>query len=205
VLQDRLGRDLAGLIPIARRQTGFGEVAQNLHRRHLTESRRSMIGGRLAKIRHGGDRRSEGIKSPLGDLIGREKAAGLVNVSPNSITRVRGVLERGACASRCWRRSASRGSTARRRSGARLRAKAGEKLSVSRTVAPRPPRKNSALTAAGSPSGATWPRPARRAEGLAARARGQYNSAVSLASGDQPRDPDRPLHHLRQMKEAIVQ
>ena len=66
-------------------------ISHNLHRRHLTESQRAMIGGRIANMSagyHGNqwDRSSDRTQTSRGD------AAALVNVSDPSVGRARRVL-----------------------------------------------------------------------------------------------------------------
>lgn len=66
-------------------------VSHNLHRRHLTESQRAMVAGRLATTSATGGNPALTPTSPLGE-VDRNQAAGLLNVSPNSVTRARRVL-----------------------------------------------------------------------------------------------------------------
>ena len=67
-------------------------LSKNLYRRHLTEGQRAMFALDLATTGHGGDRKSEKIKSPIGDLIGdrnvsRAEAAKLCGLSLRSVER----------------------------------------------------------------------------------------------------------------------
>lgn len=67
----------------------------NLHRRHLTESQRAMIGGRMASIKVG----EVGNGRKVGLPIGRptiEQAAGLLNIGERSVARAKKVLDAGS-------------------------------------------------------------------------------------------------------------
>jgi len=83
-------------------------ISTNLHRRHLSESQRAMVATRLAKMGHGGDRRSEKTEQaanlpleivPANDPdpapITQKDAAGLLNVSPRSVRAARVVENEG--------------------------------------------------------------------------------------------------------------
>jgi ParB-like chromosome segregation protein Spo0J len=70
-------------------------VAKNNDRRHLTESQRSMVAGRLAKLKVGGDRRSEDFKVPIG-TPSLEQAADMLNVGRRSVARAKQVLDAGS-------------------------------------------------------------------------------------------------------------
>ena len=70
-------------------------VGQNLHRRHLSESQRALVAGRIANLEHGGDKRESQVANlPLG--ISQEQAAEMLNVSKRSVTSARRVLDEGA-------------------------------------------------------------------------------------------------------------
>ncbi len=71
-------------------------ISRNLHRRHLTESQRASVAAKLVNATHGGDRKSQEIKLPNGNLIGMEKAAEMLNVSPRTVARAKTVLEHGS-------------------------------------------------------------------------------------------------------------
>lgn len=64
--------------------TGF-VISLNLHRRHLTESQRAMVGAKLANITNGGDRVSEQSANLHSGAVSRSDAAELLNVSPRSV------------------------------------------------------------------------------------------------------------------------
>lgn len=72
-------------------------VSTNLHRRHLTESQRSMVAGKRAKLQHGSNQHSgkSGEEGSI-DLSTIEQAAELLKVSPKSVKRAREVLEHGS-------------------------------------------------------------------------------------------------------------
>ena len=70
----------------------------NIDRRDLTNNQRAIVGAKLANLRHGGDRKSQEIKSPPGDLIKgkkeatRKEAAEKIRTSPRSIDRAKVIL-----------------------------------------------------------------------------------------------------------------
>lgn len=70
-------------------------VSHNLHRRHLSESQRGMVGAKLAQLQHGGDRKSDQIKSSIEPLITQKQAAEMLNIGVNSIKRSKQVLKNG--------------------------------------------------------------------------------------------------------------
>ena len=87
----------AGIEPGFRTYTGPDSgllrfaVSLNLHRRHLTESQRSMIAARLANMR-------QGERTDLASIdarLSQEDAAELMRVSRESAQRAKAVLERG--------------------------------------------------------------------------------------------------------------
>jgi len=65
-------------------------ISNNLNRRHLNESQRALVATRLANFSWGGDR----SKSSKDDLITREKAAEIMNVSTALIDRVKEIEEK---------------------------------------------------------------------------------------------------------------
>lgn len=65
-------------------------VSLNLHRRHLDESQRAMVAGRLATLPKGTNQHAS-IEAPT-----QTQAAGLLNVSRPSVQRAREVIEHGA-------------------------------------------------------------------------------------------------------------
>lgn len=62
-------------------------VSLNLKRRHLDESQRSLVGGRIAKLAVGANQHTEGL--PIG------RASDMLNVGERSVARAREVLDRG--------------------------------------------------------------------------------------------------------------
>jgi len=71
-------------------------VSTNLHRRHLTEGQRGMVAADLAKLKHGGDRKSEEIKGPIGTLNNSiEEASKMLKVSPRTTKRAKNILKNG--------------------------------------------------------------------------------------------------------------
>lgn len=69
-------------------------ISQNLKRRHLTESQRAMVAAKLAKVPHGGDRRSDQAESL--PLVSQGQAASMLNVSDRSIRTAKTVQDQGA-------------------------------------------------------------------------------------------------------------
>ncbi len=80
------------------KEVGFGRlffiVSLNLHRRHLNESQRAMVAGKLANIKKGGDRKSENQKVNLANDISQADAAKLLNVSTASVKTAKKVQEK---------------------------------------------------------------------------------------------------------------
>ncbi len=73
-------------------------LSMNLHRRHLTESQRAMIGGRLATLRIGhvkSQREKDGV--PIGTpSTSLEESANMLNVARRSVARAKQVLDAGS-------------------------------------------------------------------------------------------------------------
>lgn len=69
-------------------------ISHNLHRRHLTTSQRASVAAKMAKLKHGGDRKSDEIKSQICASI--TDAATQLNVSPRSVTNAKIVQEHGS-------------------------------------------------------------------------------------------------------------
>lgn len=87
---------LAGVEPTFRTYEGTDTdlgafvVSLNLHRRHLDESQRAIVAGKIATLAHGGDR----SKAPIGALT-QAQAADLLNVGERSVERAATVLKTG--------------------------------------------------------------------------------------------------------------
>lgn len=69
-------------------------ISRNLHRRHLNESQRAKIAAKLAKLKHGGDRKSDEIKGQICPSI--KQAAEMLQVSPSSVKNAKVVEEHGS-------------------------------------------------------------------------------------------------------------
>lgn len=69
-------------------------IDHNLHRRHLNTSQRATVAAKLAKLKHGGDRKSEEIKGQKCTLI--KDAADALNVSERSVKNAKTVLRDGS-------------------------------------------------------------------------------------------------------------
>jgi hypothetical protein len=88
--------EIAGVDPRIEDYTGddpLGLIASlNDHRRHDSDTERALVGERMASLMHGGDRKSDEIKSPRGPLkpaVTMARAAELAGTSPSQIKRVR--------------------------------------------------------------------------------------------------------------------
>lgn len=85
----------AEIEPDTREYTGYDPVSYvvslNLRRRHLDESQRGMVAGRLETLNHGGNRKNQDANWHLD----REAAARLLNVSPRSVARAKSVQRDG--------------------------------------------------------------------------------------------------------------
>lgn len=76
-------------------------VSLNLHRRHLSESQRAIVAGKLANLTHGGDRRSEqapnlGLEPPATLKVTAQKAAEMLNVGRGTVEAARAVQRAAA-------------------------------------------------------------------------------------------------------------
>ena len=69
-------------------------LSHNLHRRHLTTGQRADVAAKIATMRHGGDRKSEEIKTSKDVLI--SEAASQMKVSTASVDRARRVHNKGS-------------------------------------------------------------------------------------------------------------
>ena len=68
-------------------------LSKNLHRRHLSQSQRAQCAAEVAKLRHGGDRKSEDIKGQ--DCPSISAAAHVFNVSKRSVKSAKHVADKG--------------------------------------------------------------------------------------------------------------
>lgn len=69
-------------------------ISRNLHRRHLNESQRALVAAKLAKLQHGGDRKSDEIKVSIDTSI--QKAAEQLQVGRATVARAKTVLANGS-------------------------------------------------------------------------------------------------------------
>lgn len=81
-------------------------ISRNINRRHLTQGQRAMLAIEVARLGHGGDRRSAAIKGPRGRLNGSAPAttqartitdaARALKVSPRTVRRAKRVKKHGS-------------------------------------------------------------------------------------------------------------
>lgn len=71
-------------------------ISLNLKRRHLNESQRAMVAGKIAKLPHGGDRRSDQAANLPVESPTQAQAAQMLNVSERGVRLARSVHEHGA-------------------------------------------------------------------------------------------------------------
>lgn len=70
-------------------------LSRNLYRRHLTESQRSIIAGKLAKLKVGQVGNGRKVEGPIGPST-LEQAADMLNVGRRSVVRAKQVLDAGS-------------------------------------------------------------------------------------------------------------
>lgn len=94
--------EMAGVEPRIEEYAGddpLGLIASlNDHRRHDTDNERALVGARMANLRQGGDRKSDGIKTPMGDLkpaVTITRAAELSGSSRKNIERAKPIVQSG--------------------------------------------------------------------------------------------------------------
>ena len=68
-------------------------ISHNLHRRHLTESQRSMVAGKLAKLQHGDNQHT---KEDGQICLSSKEASKMLNVSEGSTKHAKKVISEGA-------------------------------------------------------------------------------------------------------------
>jgi hypothetical protein len=127
-------------------------VSKNLHRRHLNESQRAMIAASMAKMKHGGDRKSDQAASLLLDrspkisgATTQAQAAKMMGVSERSVIDARYVEEMApemAESVRAGKLSVSRAAkeTRARRANRSARAPQAPSTTQKQTRSPRRPR-----------------------------------------------------------------
>ena len=64
-------------------------IRHNLKRRHLNESQRAVVAGKLANMQHGGNRKFQDANLHL--EISKERAAEMLNVSPRTVATVKAI------------------------------------------------------------------------------------------------------------------
>lgn len=67
-------------------------LSKNLLRRHLNESQRAMVGSKIAKLKHGGDRKSDQAANLP---VSQSKAAEAMNVGERSVRDAKHVIDQG--------------------------------------------------------------------------------------------------------------
>lgn len=91
--------EIAGIEPRIEEYTGddpLGLIASlNDHRRHDSDNERAMVGARMANLKHGGDRKGDEIKKPMGQLITIARAAELSGSSRKNIQRAKPIVQTG--------------------------------------------------------------------------------------------------------------
>lgn len=90
---------MAGIKPKIKEYSGSSPItfvlSKNLHRRHLTESQRAMVGAKLATMKRGGDVKSDQSANLRNDSTTQPDAAEACKVSRRSIQSAREVLDHG--------------------------------------------------------------------------------------------------------------
>lgn len=72
-------------------------IKHQLGRRNLSESQRSLMAARLAKLAHGANRFEKKVESPIGDSrFTRKEAADALNIGTSSLDRAKQVLAKGS-------------------------------------------------------------------------------------------------------------
>lgn len=70
-------------------------ISRNLHRRHLNESQRSIVGAKYARLKHGDNQHTMNEDGPIG-LSTIQEAANAVQVGTTTIKRAKTVLANGS-------------------------------------------------------------------------------------------------------------
>lgn len=71
-------------------------VSHNLHRRHLTESQRGMVAGKLAQLKDGQRSDRVGVSIDTPKIPSRAEAGKLLNVGESTVSRSRKILAEGS-------------------------------------------------------------------------------------------------------------
>lgn len=71
-------------------------ISLNIHRRHLDESQRAMVGAKIANLQNGGDRLTEQSANLQSGSVTRKQAANLMQVSERSVNKAKKVQKEGA-------------------------------------------------------------------------------------------------------------
>jgi hypothetical protein len=91
--------EIAGVSPRFEEYTGKDPmqfvISHNLHRRHLTESQRGMVAAKLATMKNGGDRKSDGISASI-DAVTKAEACEALKVGVSTLDRARKIQRIGA-------------------------------------------------------------------------------------------------------------
>ncbi len=91
--------EIAGVTPRFEQYDGNNPVgyivSANLRRRHLNESQRALVAAKLARLSHGGDRRSDQAASLPLEIPKQAVAASLLNVSERSVRSAAVVRDHG--------------------------------------------------------------------------------------------------------------
>jgi len=153
----------------------------NLHRRHLSESQRAMIGAEMAPLPHGGGRkRDQAANLPLDPVATQKQAAELLNVSERAIRGARLVKEHGSPelvakvkSGQVKVSAAEKQVRAERINGGARKNKKQVALSTSHDLAASPPGVNPVPDALGAPEQAIAD-PAAPADSTSAAARAKH-------------------------------
>ena len=91
--------EIAGVSPRFEEYTGKDPmqfvISHNLHRRHLTESQRGMVAAKLATMKNGGDRKSDGISASI-DAVTKAEACEALKVGVSTLDRARKIQRLGS-------------------------------------------------------------------------------------------------------------
>jgi len=71
-------------------------ISTNLHRRHLTESQRAMVSGRMANLKNGQVGNGRKVAPSKDGATTVSEAAAILNVSTKSVERAKSVIDKGS-------------------------------------------------------------------------------------------------------------